>query len=212
MEPTIGIIALFVFGGFLTFTMSERRYRFRWLRFERRELEPHDSPFRRAPGPAPTREVLVQHRAPKTIRRTALWSIYMGQMAVPGGLLGMVGLVVGGLGLVSIPGMILAIRIWRNGYAMLRRDPAAEQKARDLSTFAIVLNVIAVTAGMFTVLFGGLPMLPVLAVLVAYAAVSLLHAVALRRCANLLAKDREYRAGYNAAANGSQAQEMQPAA
>ena len=98
MEPLLTIVplfGLFVFGGLATYTLTERRYATRWQRTTA------------GPGQA---AAIRPARPPRTIRRTALWSIYMGQMAVPGGLLGMFGLMAAGIGLVGIPGMILAIR------------------------------------------------------------------------------------------------------
>lgn len=186
MYPTIGIFALFVFGGLFTYTISERHHRLRWWRIEQRpdELDGHD-PFRCDAGPTPTRAVVTQQRAPRLIRRTALWSIYMGQMAVPGGLLGLIGLPFWGLGLVSIPGMILAVRIWRLAYAMLRRDPGAAPEARALHRFALSLNAVAMTLGF---VLGAIDphMLGLTAVLWAYGAVSIAHALALRSCAERL--------------------------
>jgi hypothetical protein len=156
MEPVIATLASFVFGGLATYTICERRHRHRW-----------------------------GQRAPKQIRRTALWSIYMGQMALPGGLMGLFGLMAAGLGLVSIPGMILAIRIWRLGYAMLRRDPGAAQEAMKLRRFAVILNVATVAVAFVMVIlepgFAGLSLF-----LGGYALVSFAHAVAMERCAKLL--------------------------
>ncbi|MFO7561728.1 MAG: hypothetical protein R6X02_03705 [Enhygromyxa sp.] len=192
MDALLGTLALFIFGGLATYTIGERRHRHRWRRFEQRPLAQPASPFRREAGPAPTRAVLTQQRAPALIRRTALWSIYMGQMAVPGGLLGLIGAMFGGLGLLSIPGMILALRIWRLGYAMLRRDPEAEREALVLHRFAIRLNVAAlVVAAVLPVLAFELGVISL--VLVGYGAVSFAHAEALRRCAGLLAQERRLR-------------------
>lgn len=185
-------LALFVFGGLVTYTICERRHRWRWWRFERRIVEYDASPFRREPGPAPSPSFLAEGRAPTLIRRTALWSIYMGQMAVPGGLLGLIGVVFGGLGLLSVPGMILAVRIWRLGYAMLRRDPQAEREALELHRFAVRLNTWALVIAVIMPLLE-VKLLGISVVLVLYGAVSFAHAEALRRCAGLLAEDRRQR-------------------
>jgi hypothetical protein len=188
------ILALFVFGGLATYTISERRHRSRWHRFERRPDAGPGGPFRREAGPAPTREVLVPRRAPKLIRGTALWSIYMGQMAVPGGLLGLVGVAFGGIGLVSLPGLLLAVRIWRLGYMLLRRDEQAAAEARALQRFAVTLNVIAVLVAALLVMFGGWDLVGVSLVLLVYGAVSFAHAEAMRRCAELLEAEPQPRA------------------
>jgi hypothetical protein len=176
MDPVLVpvLASLFVFGGLFTYSICEQRHRSKWLHAHADKL---------------------RTRAPRTIRRTALWSIYMGQMAVPGGLLGLFGTVFGGIGLLSIPGMILAVRIWRLGYAMLRRDPNAEQEARKLERFAVVLNLVGVAVA---VLLFALEPIDVTAgislTLIAYAGVSFAHAKAMRRCAELLAAERRLEA------------------
>lgn len=194
MDETIATLTLaaFVFGGLTTYTISERRNRSRWFRFERRAVDDPAVPYRRPAGATPTRDVIADRRAPRAIRRTALWSIYMGQMAVPGGLLGLFGVFFGaGLGLLSIPGMILAVRIWRLGYALLRREPKAEQEARALKRFAIRLNLVAVALALALLpMFGWDEVAPLSVVLLVYAAVSFAHAAALGHCATLLADDR----------------------
>jgi hypothetical protein len=172
MTPAIVpvLASLFVFGGLFTHTVCEEGHRWKWERAQAGTL---------------------RTRAPRAIRRTALWSIYMGQMAVPGGLIGLFGTVYAGIGLISIPGMILAIGIWRLGYALLRRDPAAEQKARDLARFANWLNVvgIVIAAALFLLLpVDGIAVVSL--TLIGYAGVSFAHARALRRCAQLLAAER----------------------
>ena len=195
MELLLGTLALFVFGGLATYTIGERRHRTHWWRSERRAIAETDSPFRRDYEAAATREVLVRTRAPKLIRSTALWSIYMGQMAVPGALLGLVGVVFGaGLGLISIPGLILAVRIWRLGYALLRRDHDAEHEARALYRFAIWLNLAMLAIAGVITLFLGVLFIPIAAVVAFYGAISFAHALAMKECAELLAEDRRLRA------------------
>jgi hypothetical protein len=172
MTPAIVpvLASLFVFGGLFTHTVCEENHRRNWQRAQAGRL---------------------RTRAPRAIRRTALWSIYMGQMAVPGGLLGLFGTVYAGIGIISLPGLMLAFGIWGLGYALLRRDPEAEQKARDLASFAILLNVVgvAIAVALF-VLFPIDGMAVVSLTLIAYAGVSFAHARALRRCAELLAAER----------------------
>jgi hypothetical protein len=164
------IASLFVFGGLFTYTLWEADERANWERAHAGKL---------------------RTRAPKLIRRTALWSIYMGQMAVPGGLLGLFGTLFAGIGLLSIPGMILAIRIWRLSAALLRRAPKAEQEARDLARFAVWLNVVGVAiAVVFFMLVPTAETAIVSLTLIAYAGVSFAHANAMQRCAKLLAAER----------------------
>lgn len=174
MVPTLMLAALFAFGGLFTYTLAEQRHRGRWS----------------VSRPGGT---LLRARAPRLIRRTALWSIYMGQMAVPGSLLGLFGLFAAGIGLVSVPGLILAVRIWRLGFMLLRRDPKAEQEARSLETFAIVLNAIGFVVALVLPFFGGEGMAVAMLIsltLIVYGAISIAHAYAMRRCAELLASER----------------------
>lgn len=213
MAPTLFVLALFVFGGLQTYTMVERKHRKRWLRVDRAVEDARPEPFRRDAGPARTRPVLGLERAPKAIRRTALWSMYMGQMAIPGGLLGLFGLAFAGIGMVAIPGMILAIRIYMLGFKLLRRDPRAEQEARFLARFAVILNIVAVTLGIVLAAASGGELLALALVLAVYGAVSFAHARAMRHCADILAADRKLRvknAAQVAAETAAGAREAQP--
>ena len=189
MAPTLFVLALFVFGGLQTYTLVERKHRKRWVRIERAPETKLADPLRRDAGPATTRPVLGLDRAPQTIRRTALWSLYMGQMAIPGALLGMFGLLVAGLGLVSIPGLILAVRIYRHAFKLLRRDADAELEARKLARFAVILNAAAITIGWVLAIASQGELIGVTVVLTVYGVLSLAHAAALRRCAELLDED-----------------------
>jgi hypothetical protein len=172
MTPVLvpALASLFVFGGLFTYTLWERDARSNWERVQAGKL---------------------RTRAPRLIRRTALWSIYMGQMALPGGLLGLFGTVFAGIGLISIPGMILAIRIWRLSAAMLHRDPKAEQEARDLTSFAVLLNAVGVAVAVVLFMLFPTAEIAILSLtLIAYSGVSFAHAKAMHECAELLAAER----------------------
>lgn len=77
---------------------------------------------------------------PREVRLAALGSWILGTMFVPGLLLGLFGLVAAGLGLVSIPGLYLAWRLFFLGRPLLLGEPAAAAKARGLAQFARILN------------------------------------------------------------------------
>jgi hypothetical protein len=85
---------------------------------------------------------------------------------------------------------MLAVRIWRLGYAMLRREAKAEEEALALRRFAVRLNVVALGIAAALVVLGGVDLAGVSLVLVVYGAVSFAHAAALGRCAKLLAEER----------------------
>lgn len=165
------LASLFVFGGLFTYTVWERAHRGKWGRLHAGTL---------------------RTRAPQAIRRTALWSIYMGQMALPGGMLGLLGTMFAGIGLISIPGMILAIRIWRLGHTLLRRDPKAEEEARSLARFAVLLNLVGVAIAVVLFLLYSTQFAAISLTLLVYGGVSLAHAKAMRRCAELLAAERQH--------------------
>ncbi len=79
---------------------------------------------------------------PAAVRAAALGCWVLGTMFVPGLALGLYGLVFAGLGLISIPGLILAARLFLLGAPLLRAEPAAAAKARSLARFARVLNYV----------------------------------------------------------------------
>jgi hypothetical protein len=62
-------------------------------------------------------------------------------MFVPGLLMGIFGLIAFGIGLVSIPGLITAAKLYSTGFALMRREPRiAYVKARNAASWAIWLN------------------------------------------------------------------------
>ncbi len=80
---------------------------------------------------------------PLMVKLAALGCWGLGQMFVPGLALGLFGLLVL-IGLVSIPGLILAAKLFRLGGPLLRGEIESAAKARSLATFARVLNGITV--------------------------------------------------------------------
>lgn len=79
---------------------------------------------------------------PMAVRAAALGCWVLGTMFVPGLLAGLSGLVALGVGLISIPSLILAARLFLLGAPLLRAEPAAAVKARSLAHFARVLNYV----------------------------------------------------------------------
>ncbi|MBL8682745.1 MAG: hypothetical protein JNK05_26500 [Myxococcales bacterium] len=91
-------------------------------------------------GVAPT---FSKQGPPREVLLAALGAWGLGQMFVPGLAVGLFGLLVV-VGVVSIPGLILAWRLFFLGKPLLRGAPEAAPKARGLATFARVLNTIVV--------------------------------------------------------------------
>ena len=135
---------------------------------------------------------------PMEVRLAALGSWILGAMFVPGLLLGLFGLVAMGLGLVSIPGLVLAWRLFFLGRPLLLGEPGAAARARSLSQFARILNYVVLAAcgaGLLTqlpeLLHNGLRAniwgFVAIALSVAlYAGISLTHASLLARAAPAL--------------------------
>jgi hypothetical protein len=125
--------------------IMERRWRWRWNEVEVGRLPAHDAqvtPFRES-GTVPD----FMRRAPAQVRFTAFTCFLFGQMFIPGLAMGAFGLLAGGIGLVSIPGLITAAKIYATGLALLRRTPReAYFKARNAAAWALWLNG-AIAAG-----------------------------------------------------------------
>lgn len=86
---------------------------------------------------------------PLNVRIAAIGAWGLGQMFLPGLVAGLFGLLVL-VGIVSIPGLILAWMNFFAGKSLLLGERGAEEKARSLAKFTVVLNVLvlAVVAGL----------------------------------------------------------------
>jgi hypothetical protein len=111
-------------------------------------------------------------------------------MFVPGIVMGLFGLVAGGLGFCSIPGLITAAKIYRAGLALLRRQPRlAYFRALDAAAWALWLNGV-ILAGSLVLL--ATPLRPnsgaglgLFAFVDGYGVVSIFQALLLRRAARV---------------------------
>lgn len=177
------LLLYFVVVPALTFLRKEQRYRDRWRRRWQvvvPEAAP-GGPFRDEDGDEPSRYMAEQPGAPRVVKVVAVTSLVLGHMFVPGLLAGLCGLPFYGLGLVSIPGLLLAARIYRNAFGLLRCDPAAAAEARRLEELASILNVLVLAVvGVCTLLWGLNALVAFTAV---YACISLLHGAGLRHAA-----------------------------
>ncbi len=133
---------------------------------------------------------------PGEVRAAAVGSWVLGTMFVPGLLLGLVGLFAAGLGLVAVPGLILAARLFLLGTPLLRGEPDAAPRARSAARYAVVLNVIVLVACAIAALvfapglwrphgdaLGGLAITGAVTV---YALISLFHARLLGKAADAI--------------------------
>jgi hypothetical protein len=140
---------------------------------------------------------------PAHVHLTAVMCWVLGMAFVPGLLAGLYGFFFLWVGLVSVPGLVLAMRLLRLGGPLLRGEAEAVPKARAAARFARGLNYVVLgLAGLV-----GLTALPVqflegdthdawaivagLCPIVVYAAISLLHARLLDRSAETLEAELE---------------------
>src|SRR5262245_25589840 len=92
----------------------EHRWRWRWREVEIGRLPAFaDGGAYRSASDVP----LFCRQAPPEVRLAAFSCLLFGQMFVPGLLLGAIGLAAGGAGLLSIPGLIVAAKLYRGGLA-----------------------------------------------------------------------------------------------
>ncbi len=140
-----GLVTLAVVGFVMLFAASlpyvfvENRWRWRWREIESGRVAADRSAegIYRAAGDVPR----YLHEAPRLIRWTAFSCFLFGQMFVPGLVMGVFGILAGGLGVESIPGLITAAKIYRAGFSLLRRDPrVAAMRARDAAAWSMWLN------------------------------------------------------------------------
>lgn len=172
----------------ITYIVAERRGRSQWVRDvpRIREHNVHGGAFRRGDeGPQVYIGPEENPRAPWAVRAIAMWSIGMGQMFVPGFLLSMVGLLFNLSGVVAVPGLVLALMIWRLSPELLQAAPWAPSRARTAATYAFVLNAIVLFA--VPLLHATMPDLwPIWVGTSVYAVVSIAHGFALRHAADLI--------------------------
>ncbi len=190
MEGLLLFAGCFAVLNAVTYVICERRGRSQWSRdVVWRADDPGVHPSYRGgdvEGGAPYVGLEPNPRAPRSVRAIAMWSIGMGQMLIPGAAAACGGVMFYGLGLIGIPGCILAARIWGLGPALLRADPRAVDKSRRIARFAEVLNGVVLTVALVMLLEGS-DLVPLAVFTMAYAVVSLAHAVAIRRAGERVA-------------------------
>jgi hypothetical protein len=137
---TLTIIAfVMLLTAALPYVLVEGRWRWRWRQVQAGRVAADNTAhgIYREGGEVPR----YLHEAPRLVRWTAFSCFLFGQMFVPGLAVGLFGLLVAGVGILSIPGLITAAKIYRVGFALLRRDRrAAVFRARDAAAWALWLN------------------------------------------------------------------------
>jgi hypothetical protein len=126
----------------LPYYFLERRWRWRWQEVEAGQVRADSVGGVHRQGGYVS---LYLARAPLLVRIAAFTCLLFGQMFVPGLLAGLFGLPVRGLGMVSIPGLVTAAKLYAAGFALLRREPRrAFFGAKSAAEWALWLNGIII--------------------------------------------------------------------
>jgi hypothetical protein len=173
---------LFVGCALLPFLLVERAWRWRW-----NEIAAGEAPAFTGAGGAYREEGTVPvhlGRAPRDLRIAAFTCLLLGQMFLPGLAMGIIGMLAMGIGIVSIPGLVVAAKLYGAGLALLRRQPVESYfKARDAARWALWLNgFISAGCALYLLFFAGHlhRMWPAFVLLLLYVAVSIGQALYLR--------------------------------
>ena len=140
MLGLLALSALPVATALVPYAVLEQRSRAFWQGVPLPAVVVGDDPYRAALVPAGNLS-----RAPLLVRSAALSCMFMGQMFVPGVCLGLFGLAIYGLGLVSVPGLVVAARLWAASGNLLKGTPAGIAQARSAARWSVNFNV-ALTA------------------------------------------------------------------
>jgi len=142
MDPSDMLVGLAILVSpfalcWITYVIFERRFRPFWAGLPLPPVDVRVAPYRMA-------RVVPGHtqKAPPIVRWAAISCFFFGQMFLPGLALGLIGLVAMGVGLVSIPGLIVAARLWAAGIHLLKGTPEAIGNARSAARWSVQLNVL----------------------------------------------------------------------
>jgi hypothetical protein len=131
-------------------------------------------------------EVVTGHyeRAPTSVRVAAASSIVFGSMFVPGLAWGLVGLVMMGAGLLSIPGLVVAACLWSSAHKLLRGDQEGAIASARAATGAFYFNVLLVLGAVLVALLAeSQDVLPMAAFVGGYALLSIGQALLVAKAA-----------------------------
>ena len=173
------LLACAAFGALptlLTFGLAWR-HRAAWVDWRGPGAAPADD-YRGAALPWPRRGV------PRGLAAVAWASFALGQMAVPGLAWGLYGVMFMGLGLISIPGLVVAVRCGLSGWHLLRRDARAAAFAEGTGRWSQGLNVLILALVMGALVIAlvtdEMRFVPLAVGTGLYALVSLVHAWSLK--------------------------------
>jgi hypothetical protein len=118
----LAIVALWIGAAALPFAILGRRWQWRWQEVEAGDAPAHaGSALYREAGRVPT----FLRQAPPLIRVAAFSSMLLGQLFIPYLVVATMGLFFFGLGMLLVPILITAAKLYRAGLLLLRREPRA---------------------------------------------------------------------------------------
>src|SRR5262245_3226455 len=114
------ILAIWIGAAVVPFLLLERRWRWRWQEVELGHMAAHsgDSLYRQS-GSVP----YFMRRAPDGVLFAAVSCFLLGELILPGMVLATLGMFFFGLGMVIVPILICAGKLYRAGLLLLLREP-----------------------------------------------------------------------------------------
>jgi len=170
--------------GPLAYVRYEKLHRPAWQAFELAPITLEGSPYR-VGGPVAAGHL---ERAPLVVRVAAGSCFVFGAMFWPGLAWALFGLIAAGMGLLGIPGLILAGWLWRVGRGLLEGTREGAASGARAATFSLYFNVLL--AGATTAVIAAAPsadIVPVAVFTLVYALLSVAQALLVVRAARVVA-------------------------
>ncbi len=140
----LAVFAVWIGAALLPGAVLEKRWRWRWQEVESGEIPAHaGTALYRESGRVPT----YLREAPVAVRFAALTCLLLGQLLLPGMVLATLGMFFFGAGMLIIPILVTAGKLYRAGLLLLRREPRtayfATRNAAIWSLWCVGLGVVA---------------------------------------------------------------------
>jgi hypothetical protein len=114
------VFAIWIGAAVVPWLVLERRWRWRWQEVELGQMPAHsDGGLYRQSGSVP----FFLRRAPDGVRFAALTCLLFGELLLPGMVMATLGMFFFGLGMVLVPILITAGKLYRAGLLLLLREP-----------------------------------------------------------------------------------------
>ncbi len=146
LTEAMNVMSSMILPGFLLglallvgvpFVVLERTGRLAWVREISLSSYVPSAPYRTTT----VHETRKLFGAPSVVKWAALSCFVFGAMIVPGLIAGGIGIVAGGYGVASLPGLVVAAMIWRVGPKLMTKAADAPKAARSAALASLTLNV-----------------------------------------------------------------------